>query len=53
MACFVSKSTLRRADINSTSNMSGCLLITSKVCVPIDPVEPSIAILLFLIQYNC
>ena len=32
----------------STTNLSGCASTTSKDCVPIDPVEPNIAIFFFI-----
>ena len=38
---------LRRAERSTTSKRSRCWRITSSVCVPMDPVDPSMAILLF------
>ncbi len=47
-ACSINKSPLKFAVRTNKSNLSGCVSITSKACVPIDPVDPKIAIPLFV-----
>ena len=48
-ACSISKSTRLLAVNAYASYKSGCSSITCKACVPIDPVEPNIAICFFII----
>lgn len=42
--CSSNNSILLLADIATISNLSLCSLTTSKVCLPIEPVEPKIDI---------
>ena len=48
IAWRISSSLLLLAVRSSTWKRSGCWRTTSSVCVPMEPVEPSIAILLFI-----
>ena len=47
-ACSMRRSSLLLAVRSSTSKRSLCCLTTSRACLPIEPVEPRIAICLFL-----
>src|SRR5690606_8736320 len=51
-ACCTSNLSLEWAVKISTSNLSGLEAITSRACVPMEPVEPNIAIR-FFIQFCC
>ena len=52
LACSISNSTLLFAVSTRTSNISPCSSATRRVWVPIDPVEPNIAIFfLYIIFY--
>ena len=44
-ACSINKDSLEWAVNISATNNSGCAAITSRVCFPIDPVDPKMAIL--------
>ena len=44
-ACSINKDSLECAVKTSATNNSGCAAITSSVCLPIEPVDPKIAIL--------
>ena len=49
-ACSMSRSALLLATMSSKLKRSGCCLSTSSACLPMDPVEPSIATPLFFIM---
>lgn len=49
-ACRMSSSLELLAVSSSTSKRSLCWLITSRACLPMDPVDPNMAILLFPIR---